>query len=659
MKRSKVKKIILANRVKCSKSSQICYLCDAIKQTQKNYNLSSLLMTVRQWDTKGSSKIRRSIKNLKCFVCNYNSNCFNKWKAHIMSNGHMSMCHTLNNVCSYFCEACKTLFYGSEMCISQHKKDVHGGQSNLSGVSILMSELMNCLDIHSKHIYFCNLCNIVSETPIHTSGKHFNNQKLYDCKYCNTTFLCKAEELDFHEASVEHLTFKCIYSIKEAIEVNRLKIQKQNQVTKNTHDLQTKAKQLELPLIILDRFQKTSESMAKCNFCNVIICWSTQRITKHVNICLNKGNLTSEMHENLITAYDCELCNFKTNSFFSHKLHVISPIHLNNSHKSGDFYSYFCTICHLYIYASKIQINDHLKRKHKTKMTGLPLLSKVLKDNYKYISNHPGSDFIDYYSDQQFCGKDFFPIQCTVCKISFCMSNYEYNLHEISSEHIILKYFTTTNPSLVMKHNYEYENVQTTSTINTNLIINNEALNNKCLSSTKGTVSTNPEKNFVNEDHTDIKKRKLPMNSTISENNKLLINCSNGKSHSAISSTNTDHNTQQNVHFSDDNVDDGVEIAYLKSTAGILFAQHTPKALHHTDVSTSFDDLRQTNITKEQKTIQSGTQSNITTPYKQIHPSDTDQLYGQYVIERLKNIHNTSLKSNIKIEIDALFCIYT
>lgn len=63
---------------------------------------------------------------------------------------------------------------------------------------------------------------------------------------------------------------------------------------------------------------------------------------------------------------------------------------------------------------------------------------------------------------------------------------------------------------------------------------------------------------------------------------------------------------------------------------------------------------------KKQENMQStDTQSNITTLKKQMNLIDLDQAYGQYVIERLKNIQDTSLKSNIKIEIDALFCTYT
>jgi len=64
--------------------------------------------------------------------------------------------------------------------------------------------------------------------------------------------------------------------------------------------------------------------------------------------------------------------------------------------------------------------------------------------------------------------------------------------------------------------------------------------------------------------------------------------------------------------------------------------------------------------TKEQKNILlTESQSNIKTLYKQQQPTDIDQAYGQYVIERLKNIQNLSIKSDIKTEIDALFYTYS
>lgn len=676
-------KKILTNSVKSFKDSKNCYLCDTINLTHSNI-ISPLLKTISQWDTKRSSQI--NIQDFTCLVCNYNSKCFQKWKTHIMSKEHMSMCHILSKVCSYFCKVCKILFYGPENLIYEHQTNVHGCKNNLSNLSILMSELMNCLDSHSKHIYFCAICETVSEKKIHTSGKHLTKQTLYYCKYCNATFLCKDEELDFHEASVEHLTFKFIYSIKKGIEVNSLESQKQDKITKITQNINIEIKPLKLPLIILDRFQKTSNLMAKCNFCNVNVNWNTQKIVKHINVCLNKDDLTSTIHEihprMIIKAYECKVCNFTTNLFLNYKLHVISPKHLTNCHTSGNFYSYLCTICNLYVYGSKFQINNHLKKKHKTKNTDLPFLSEVLKENYKHTSNHLGSGFIDYYSNQQNCKKDLFSVQCNACKIHFCMINdYEYKLHMISSEHIILKYFTPKNP-LFMEYNFNYEHLPTMSTTNPNFIINKESLNNEYLSSIE-TDNRNLEETSANKG-TNTKKGKLSV--SILENNKLFKSSNYGKSHLAISSTNTNHNIQQNgqnVYIDED--DNDISMSDLNSTGEIIFTDdHAQKALHYINVSMSSDDTSQKNImynklenkgisqelflentknidpTKEQKNILlTESQSNIKTLYKQQHPTDVDQAYGQYVTERLKIIQNLSIKSDIKIEIDALFCTYS
>ncbi|XP_050057581.1 uncharacterized protein LOC114130884 isoform X1 [Aphis gossypii] len=680
MKRSTMKKI-LTKSIKSFKDSKNCYLCDTINLTHSNIILP-LLKTISQWDTKRSSQI--NIQDFTCLVCSYNSKCFQKWKTHIMSKEHISMCHILSKVCSYFCKVCKILFYGPENLIYEHQKNVHGCKNNLSNISILMSELMNCLDSHSIHIYFCAICETVSEKKIHTSGKHLTKQTLYYCKYCNATFLCNDEELDFHEASVEHLTFKLIYSIKKGIEVNHLELQKQDKITKITRDINcTQIKPLKLPLIILDGFQKTSNSMAKCIFCNVNVKWNTRKIVKHINVCLNKDDLTKihEIHPRMvITAYECKVCSFYTNSFLNHKLHVISPQHLTNCHASDVFFSYFCTICNLYIYGSKLQINNHLKKKHTTKITDLPFLSEVLKENYKHTSNHPGSNFIDYYSDQQSCKKkEIFSVQCNACKISFCMINdYEYKLHMISNEHIILKYFTQKIP-LLMK----YEHLPT-STTNPNSILNKESLNNVYLSSIE-TDNSNLEENSTNKG-TITKKEKLSV--SILENKKLFKSSNYGKSHLAISSTTTNHNIQQNgqnVYIDEDDHD--ISMLDFNSTGDIIFTDdHAQEALQYLNVSMSSDDTSQKNIvmmynklenkgisqelfsentknidhTKEQNNIPlTESQSNIKTLYKQQQPTDVDQAYGQYVIERLKNIQNLSIKSDIKTEIDALFYTYS
>lgn len=80
-------------------------------------------------------------------------------------------------------------------------------------------------------------------------------------------------------------------------------------------------------------------------------------------------------------------------------------------------------------------------------------------------------------------------------------------------------------------------------------------------------------------------------------------------------------------------------------------------AVHQESFLENTNDIEYIGLTKPQVNIMSTeTLSNITTVHKQLHPTDTDHAYGQYVIERLKNIQNPSLKSDIKLKIDALFC---
>lgn len=40
---------------------------------------------------------------------------------------------------------------------------------------------------------------------------------------------------------------------------------------------------------------------------------------------------------------------------------------------------------------------------------------------------------------------------------------------------------------------------------------------------------------------------------------------------------------------------------------------------------------------------------------KKLCELDEDQLYGEYVIQRLKNIKNTTIKQHVKLEIDFIF----
>lgn len=442
-----------------SKGDSYYFFYNILNQIREQYNILPILNNINQWDDDKSSQMRY-IHHFKCFVCDFNTDNFNPWKEHIISNEHMSKYHKVNNLYSYSCGACKILFYGPEDLLKQHRNDMHCDKSKLPKVSILMAELMNNLYINSKQIYFCAHCKKFSETPLHNLVEHNSNNKQHYCKYCDITFLCSTEVLDCHSLSVEHVTLKCIYLIKEAIDFNTLEKHPQVQNSKITKNLNQKRISSKLPLIILNRFQNISELMPKCKFCNVFVDWSTEKIIEHICVCTNKGCLTLNAHRTFIKNYNCSLCNYITGSFSDYKIHVISSIHLVKVHVIDGFYSYFCNICHLYMYSSKYLIEKHWKTYHNKNIIELPLISHVLADNYKYVSNHPECEPIEY-CDKQFDGYlDSTFYKCDTCKIDFHASINKYNLHKISSEHIILKYFMPTNTSQVTKNkslNFSYQ----------------------------------------------------------------------------------------------------------------------------------------------------------------------------------------------------------
>lgn len=424
---------------------------DTLNQMHEHYDIFSTLDDINQWDDDKSSQMRY-IHHFKCFVCNFDTDNFNPWKEHILSNKHMSKYLDVNKLYSYPCKACKVLFYGPEYLIRQHCNDMHCDKSKLPSVSILMTELMNHMYINSKQIYFCAHCKQFSETPLDCFDEHYSNYEPYYCKYCHIKFLCSTEVLDCHSLSVEHVTLKCIYLIKEAFNFNSSKKHTQVYNTKITTDFKLKRIPSKVPLIILNKFKNISEMMPKCKFCNIFVGWSTEGIIEHICVCTDKGSLTLKKHRTFIKTYDCRLCNHTTRSFSDYKNHVISRIHLIKVHVNDGFYSYFCNICKLYMYSSKILIEKHWKTNHNKNIIALPLISHVLADNYKYVSNHPEckpieycDELLDEYSDSPY-------YQCNACKIDFHVSINKYNLHKISSEHIILKYFTPKYTSQVMNN---------------------------------------------------------------------------------------------------------------------------------------------------------------------------------------------------------------
>lgn len=451
------------------------FVYETIKCLHQQCKVPSVLKNVGQWDYDGYSQMRY-ISYFICYECDFGVNDYKlwkEWKEHIMSIKHISKCQNVGHLYSYACGACKILLYGSVEKIRQHRFSMHCDKSALPVVSLLMAKLMEEPD---THWYFCTHCKIFSKTEIHPFVKdHYANKTLYNCKYCNVTFLCSDEVLDCHSLSLEHVTLKCIYLIKKAIEEE-----------KNSKTLVAKVKKsvpsikLNLPLIILNRFQNTSPSIAKCKLCYIVIDWSTENIIQHMlNVCIKPNDILTNFNNTCATIkfYNCGVCNWAEYSFPNYVNHVISVTHLTKCLMNDDLYSYFCNKCNLYIYGTEHTIVEHWKKNHDGGSYELPYRSKFLAVNYKNISNRLYCKSMKLYYNQpveKFEENHIYPVQnqCDVCKIDFGKHLCDFNYHKISSEHIILKYFTLNNTLLNTEiHNNPFRR---TSLMNTNSTVDKE-----------------------------------------------------------------------------------------------------------------------------------------------------------------------------------------
>lgn len=419
------------------KNKNKCLLCNEIKHIKVYDNKLSLLKNVNQWEMKGSKQMER-ICYFQCIVCNFYTNKFNNWKEHIISINHISVCHNIIDLYSYSCVACKVQYYGTKQQLQEHKWQYHLDFSNLPRISIFIKELLMNYNVNPNDLYFCE--DKSHKSFLEKPCNHTHRSSYY-CKYCRVTFVCSAEALDCHFLSVEHVTLKCICLINDD-ELKRV----QKKTTSSMNTLPLALTSIKLPSFILSRFKQISNLMIQCKLCCTLVDWNVENIVNHR--CTFIGFITNRTS---VTTFDCKVCSCITKSFSKYVDHVISPIHLYNCRYIGNYFSYFCSICNSYIHSSKSIIKKHWSLHHDCKeFTEVPIISQVLANNFVNRIRNSTNAILDYCNKKQCCKEvsDTSQFECYTCKINFCVSSADdYNLHLISSEHIILKHF---NPSALL-----------------------------------------------------------------------------------------------------------------------------------------------------------------------------------------------------------------
>lgn len=452
-----------------------CFLCEKVTEIYEYNETSNILANVKQWDLQENSQFKQ-ITNYECCVCHFETKQFIEWKCHIMSISHLADCHKTNDLYSHVCVAkkCKKLLYGSKKSIQEHfikHSKYVANDANINNVSILMAKVMErYIAKVKKPWFFCSYCKKSKDTPVHRENKVCTID--YYCRFCEITFYSKPEMIDFHSLSVEHLTFKCFDELCSKAKKNSKKIKLSDSSDQRGATIMVPsfkhtyaAGSINLPMIILNRFQKLNQFSGACKLCNALICWDSKQMVSHLFLCEFKFVLKI-LNVTRINNFMCSNCNYSTSDFDAHQSHITSHYHLAKCHDTSNYFSYCCNECNLYMYGPEIVIKNHWELNHKDKFIfKIPKIFIFMANVFKDFNTNPSLvktkhtyyyGIINYYKD---VGS---PFQCNTCKIEFTSSSVEdYYLHMITNEHIILNFVTTK--LCVVNEN------KITKTVNTNM----------------------------------------------------------------------------------------------------------------------------------------------------------------------------------------------
>jgi len=347
--------------------------------------------------------------------------------------------------------------YGTYESLKNHMKDKHTNKFTVYGIPSLMNEVMKHYIINNqKPLYFCSHCNQITDTQIHSIGTKFRNENNKKCTidfYCNTckvSFISTIDMIHYHSLSVEHMTIKCFdnflfgksakMNAKKIIPFKHLSQNKDNNGLSAVQNIHTN-NAIRLPMIILNRFTIINKLIGECKLCNSFIIWDDKSILNHLSLCKLKYDLTVS-NNTTVRAFKCIVCDYLTDNINGHIAHITSYLHLASCYNTVNYYSYVCNVCNVYMYSHITDIISHCKLDHKdTKTKKLPRLFIFMKKKFDDFNRNSNIVEITSYSDNEIYDLTNVSNPCTTCKIEFHTA-YDYNMHEITSEHIILKYLT-------------------------------------------------------------------------------------------------------------------------------------------------------------------------------------------------------------------------
>ncbi|XP_025193696.1 uncharacterized protein MAL13P1.304-like [Melanaphis sacchari] len=615
-----------------------CFMCSIIAQIDIHNDISKLLEKVEQWDkidSKNNLNQYKQINKFECLVCFFKTSIFNDWKCHIMSLSHMANCHKIEDLYSYVCDkkTCKLLLYGPKNTLIKHNLDKHSFNDSVFNMSILMAQVMKqYLAFNLEPLYFCSHCKTFKKTPIHTdiklSSKAIRFPIEYYCRFCRIHFLSSHEMIDYHFLSVEHMTIKCFEELCSETKIHlKQNTSEESKVLKNSHK-KKKKKNAAIKNVNISNIQTTKLNTLQIDPVSQI--YDDIKSDEYTqNVQLNKS-LTDPGIDKTASLDNVQTVKKSlVNNDFLEKLNddvqkscnkSYENIHLSNHSKIRQQYTNY--------FEHKINLLKKLKQHEDLIMRTLSYycdvcdfiaVEKYLWDKHNQLKHSIDSNRSITY--------------CSTCSM-FVGGNYQE--HNLTIEHsIFLNFLQVLKPVEVLKDNTSLIKLVESGSSDVNSINLEqkekiELNSSNCFKEFKYSKDNNSKNyNFSLMKEPSINKDD-PM---IMENGLLLFDKSESKYELEQDEKNTSNAKKLMTHS---------EIT-------------TSNNLLNTLMTNPYQSNVLVNKMPENINIVNALTDDLSFENKKIGRLDEDQLYGEYVIQRLKNIKDTTIKQCIKLEIDYIF----
>ncbi|KAL4108187.1 hypothetical protein QTP88_018428 [Uroleucon formosanum] len=646
----KLPNIILTRFQNINQYHNLCKLCGTSLIWNSEIIVSHLLeCKYTIYSFKKSNKT--TVKTFDCDVCNHSTNSMKQHKLHIISHSHLSNCHDTNNYYSYICNECNRYMYSYRFDILEHIRICHKNITTTAFpiFSIFMANIFKEFNKNANRAEFIHYYS--SYKPIECS-----TTESFLCLRCKIIF-DSFSDYNWHLVTSEHIILSFLIPQPVMKKKNKKKNKRKNkgkkEKIKNVSTINHEVQTIEPSLIqndpvsqnydeIKSKSDHTQNAQLNKGLNNLDVDGRTlsdniptvqksfvnnnilEKLTDNVQKDSNKSNenrkLMKPNHSKQWPQYT---------NYFKHKMILLKKLRQYEDLVTTTL-SYYCNECD-FIALGKYEWDRHNQTEHPVD-SNRPMT--YCSTCFMFVVGREHNSTIEH---------------CTLLNFLQSLKSVEVSMEKTSLVKLVESCSSDKNCiNLEPKEKIGLNNTDCFK--ESKYFKDNDIKNSDC--------PLMKEPSTSREDPTIMKNTLLSLDKTESqhEHKNDETNATNAAKliHSEITSSNSLVNTliptphQSNVLV--EKMTENINLVNV-STDDLAFDQ-----VENDSTFIEIVKLQNKVIPNSDETIcLPKTNETLIFENKKLCELDEDQLYGEYVIQRLKNIKNTTIKQHVKLEIDFIF----